>query len=98
MADPDNEVLASAATIYELAFKQRSGKLPGDPENLLAAIRRTRFRLLPMQPEHGLRAALLPGPHRDPWDRIIIAQAIVERLTVVTKDGVFGDYGVAVVW
>lgn len=98
MVDPDNDVLVSSASIYELAFKQRLGKLEGDPADLLPAIKQARFTLLPILPEHSLRAAKLPGPHRDPWDRILIAQAMEGRLTVATADPVFADYGVKVLW
>ena len=98
MSDPGNDILVSAVTLYELPLKQRAGKLPGDPEQLLPPLRRERFRLLPITPEPALRAALLPGPHRDPWDRLLMAQATADRLVVVTADPVFEDYEVAVLW
>lgn len=98
MADAGNEIVVSAVTLYEIPIKQRRGRAPGDPEMWLPALHRERFGLLPILPEHSLRAAMLPGPHRDPWDRILIAQAMVERLTVVTTDAVFADYGVKVLW
>ena len=85
-------------TLYELPLKQRAGKLPGDPEQLLPTSAVSGVRLLPITPEHALRAALLPGPHRDPWDRLLMAQATADRLVVVTADPVFEDYGVAVLW
>lgn len=51
-----------------------------------------------MSLQHALAAAALPGPHRDPWDRLMMAQAMVEDLTVVTTDPVFAGYGVSVLW
>jgi PIN domain nuclease of toxin-antitoxin system len=54
--------------------------------------------VIPLSLDHALAAAALPGPHRDPWDRIMMAQARTESLTVVTADRVFSDYGVPVLW
>jgi PIN domain nuclease of toxin-antitoxin system len=54
--------------------------------------------VLPISLDHALAAAILPGPHRDPWDRIMMAQALSGDLTVVTVDRVFADYGVPVLW
>jgi len=54
--------------------------------------------VLPISLRHAIAAAELPGPHRDPWDPIMIAQAQAESLTVVTIDHVFSDYGVPVLW
>jgi PIN domain nuclease of toxin-antitoxin system len=53
---------------------------------------------MPILLDHALSAAALPGPHRDPWDRIMIAQALAERCHMVTVDKVFSDYDVSVVW
>jgi PIN domain nuclease of toxin-antitoxin system len=53
---------------------------------------------LPLSLDHALAAAALPGPHRDPWDRIMMAQAVAEGLTVVTVDPRFAEYGVSVLW
>lgn len=96
--DPTNELLVSAASIYEITFKQRRGRLDGTADELLAALRAARVTLLPVEASHAAAAGGLPGPHRDPWDRILIAQAAVERLTMVTVDPVFADYGVPVIW
>jgi hypothetical protein len=53
---------------------------------------------LAVSPDHALAAASLPGPHRDPWDRIMMAQALAERLAVVTVGRQFSDYGIPVLW
>jgi PIN domain nuclease of toxin-antitoxin system len=99
IADPDNTVLASAATGYEIANKQRLGKLSGRlAQDLPSALREARIPVLGLSLEHTIAAGLLPGPHRDPWDRLIMAQALAEDLKVVTIDPVFGDYAVPVWW
>jgi PIN domain nuclease of toxin-antitoxin system len=98
IASPDNDILVSAANGYELAQLIRLGRVTGDIAGLQPAIRRTGFAVLALTLEHAMDAGRLPGPHRDPWDRLIIAQALSEQLTVVTADRVFRDYGVAVLW
>jgi PIN domain nuclease of toxin-antitoxin system len=99
IADADNIVFASAATGYEIANKQRLGKLSGKiAQDLPGALRQARIPVLDLSLEHTIAAGLLPGPHRDPWDRLIMAQAVVDGLTVVTVDPVFKDYGVPVWW
>ena len=66
--------------------------------NLPQYLRKQRFEVLPISVEHALAAGQLPGPHRDPFDRMLMAQAQIERASVVTVDPVFKDYGLAVVW
>ncbi len=90
---PDNEVLVSAASIWELAIKQASGKLAA-PENLIALCEKEGFHLLPIQPFHAERAGGLPPHHRDPFDRMLVAQAQAEGLTIVTADAALRRYGV----
>jgi PIN domain nuclease of toxin-antitoxin system len=95
------DVFVSAASAWEIATKHRLGKLPGvellanDP---MGCIAREGFLPLAVTVEQGARAGRLPGPHRDPFDRMLIAQAHAEGLAVVTGDGVFAGYGVQVVW
>ncbi len=101
IAEPGNEPIVSAASAWEIATKHRLGKLPeaGDvPVRLPFYLRRVRLGVLAVGLNHALRAGSLPGPHRDPFDRMLIAQAEVEGVPVVTVDRVFRDYGVAVVW
>lgn len=101
IADADNEALVSSASGWEIATKHRLGKLPeaGDVVGRLPSyLRRGRLEALPISIEHALMAGGLPGPHRDPFDRMLIAQARLEELTVVTRDRVFRDYGVPVLW
>lgn len=97
----DHRVLVSSASAWELTTKQRLGKLPeiGDiVETLPRHLRLERFEALPIGFEHALLAGQLPGPHRDPFDRMLIAQSRKENLHVVTCDAVFADYDVEVIW
>ena len=101
IAAPDQRVLVSAASAWELATKQRIGKLPeaGDIVTHLGLyLRKQRFEPLPIGVDHALAAGRLPGPHRDPFDRMLMAQAQIEGADMVTADPVFRDYGVPVVW
>ena len=95
------DVLVSAASVWEIATKFRLGRLPTAPDLLRDVhgyLARDRFTSLPVSVEHGLRAGLLPGPHRDPFDRMLAAQAQTENLTIVSKDDVFDHYGVRRIW
>lgn len=101
LLDEKNTVFVSAASAFEMATKHRIGKLPaaarllGDLPGYLAA---QAFEALPITLDHALRAGRLPGPHRDPFDRMLVAQAHAEGLAVVSGDAVFDVYGVARVW
>jgi PIN domain nuclease of toxin-antitoxin system len=97
IALPDNEPLVSAATVWEIAIKRALGKLTA-PEELLAAVRDGGFSWLPVLPEHAWAVGDLPRHHGDPFDRLLIAQARVEGLPVVTSDERFAEYGVTVRW
>lgn len=97
----DQRVWVSSASAWEIATKVRIGKLPeiGDvAEKLPAYLRRERFEALPISLDHALAAGTLPGPHKDPFDRMLIAQARIEKLRVVSIDSVFKQYGVPVLW
>jgi PIN domain nuclease of toxin-antitoxin system len=98
IASLENAVFVSACTDYEIAYKQKRGRLPTFPEILLDRVRRERIETLPISLKHTVSAAALPGPHRDPWDRIMMAQALAEDCHVVTVDSVFADYHVPVLW
>ena len=99
IAEPRNAVLASVVSGYEIAYKQRLGRLPAEiAEDLPKALRDARVRTQPLTLDHTIAAGQLPGPHRDPWDRLIIAQAMRDGFTLVTADPVFRDYGVPVCW
>ena len=101
IAEPEHDILVSAASAWEIATKYRIGKLPeaGDiVQRLPAYIRRARFTTLDISVEHALLAGNLPGPHRDPFDRMLMAQARLLNMPLVTTDPVFRDYGIQVIW
>ncbi len=97
IADPANTVAVSAATIYEIAFKARLGKLSvfSPPRESLPTLG---FHELPISLDHAERAAQLLLTHRDPWDRILAAQAIVEGMIVVTRDNEIAALGARTLW
>jgi len=101
MAETSNVLLVSAASAWEIATKVRLGRLPGAAE--LAAdfqgfMRREGFTTLDITADHGIRAGLLPGPHKDPFDRMLISQAQAENVPIVTNERAFESYGVRRVW
>ena len=99
IAEAANEVWASAVSGYELVNKQRLGKLqPPLAGELAMMIRRAALPVLAITLDHAVAAAALPGPHRDPWDRLLMAQAQLGQLTLVSVDGIFRDYGMATLW
>ena len=101
IGDEDNEVMVSAASAWEIATKHRLGKLP-DAEALAldipGAIAGQNFEELPITVEHAVRAGALPGPHRDPFDRMLIAQALSGNLVLVSIESLFDSYGVRRLW
>lgn len=101
IAAATNHVFVSSASAWELSTKYRIGKLPeiGDiVERLPFYIRKERFEVLPISLEHALYAGRLPGPHRDPFDRMLMAQSELDKLPLVTCDPIFGEYVVKIVW
>lgn len=99
IGDYANEILVSPASVYELEYKRPGdgelAKLPGD---LVTAAIRIGFRWLPISAAHANLAAQLPRLHKDPWDRILVAQAIVEGASLVTMDRALSAYDVTVLW
>ena len=93
IASPDNEVFVSAANIWELAIKREKGALPA-PYDLATLIEQRGFTPLPLSLFHAEQAASLPMHHRDPFDRMLIAQAQAEGLTLVTRDPHILRYGI----
>lgn len=99
--DADNDVFVSAATAWEITTKHRLGKLQAAAavaEDVAAAIAAQRFEGLPISVEDAARAGRLPGPHRDPFDRMLIAQALARDLTLVSIDTALDSYGVRRLW
>jgi PIN domain nuclease of toxin-antitoxin system len=100
ISDRDRAALVSSASAWEIATKYRLGRLPEARDvaaRLPHYLRRAGFTVLPISLDHALAAGALPGPHKDPFDRMLIAQAHLEDVPVVTTDPVFRDYGVPVI-
>jgi PIN domain nuclease of toxin-antitoxin system len=101
IADPETPVLVSAATVWELSLKHHQGKLPelaqaiGDLPGLLKA---DGFEPLPIGLAHGLRAGAYSQPHRDPFDRMLAAQAELERLVLLTADQQLSSFPCRTLW
>jgi PIN domain nuclease of toxin-antitoxin system len=96
-----NTSVVSAASAWEIATKVRLGRLPAAADliqNFVADLTRHRIQILFMSAEHGIRAGLLPGPHRDPFDRMLIAQALSEDVPIVSNDRALDGYGVKRLW
>jgi len=99
--DATNEVWLSPASYWELAIKMHLGKWQLKhpyPVFIDTVLNGYGFRVLPILPEHTARLVGLPNHHRDPFDRLLIAQAIVEGMSVVSADATFDSYGVSRLW
>jgi PIN domain nuclease of toxin-antitoxin system len=88
-----SEVFASAASIWEVSIKCALGKLEADPSEVLAAIEPAGFSHLPVAGEHAAEVVKLPRIHKDPFDRLLVAQARAEPMILLTDDDVLGGYG-----
>lgn len=97
MREPANDVFVSAVSGWEIAIKRARGRLrfPDVDRAMLAALRLSE---LPVTLAHAAEAGGLPAHHRDPFDRMLIAQGRVEELTIVSRDRVFTDYDVGLLW
>ncbi len=93
IADPANLVVVSAASAWEISIKRALGKLAA-PDDLEQQVQEGGFSPLPISIAHALAAGQLARHHEDPFDRMLIAQALAEGLTIVTRDKRFNDYGV----
>ena len=93
IADPANLVAVSAASAWEISIKKALGKLAA-PDDLEQQVQEGGFSPLPISIAHALAAGQLARHHEDPFDRMLIAQAFAEGLTIVTRDKRFNDYGV----
>ena len=97
----DNQCLFSDASLWEIAIKQSIGKLelvePFD-SRLTAALQRNAIETVPIEKSHIFGVARLPFHHRDPFDRLLIATALVENLPIVTDDSAYKAYGANLVW
>ena len=101
MRDPSHERLLSAVTVWELAIKASRGKLTLDeslPSFVSSQVERLVLILLPVSPEHAMATFSLPWHHRDPFDRMLVAQSLTEHVPLVTGDRQIARYGVEVIW
>jgi PIN domain nuclease of toxin-antitoxin system len=92
--DPDNDVVVSAVSAWEASIKVNSGRLTL-PMPIGEALAESRFAYLDITVDHAIAAGALPLHHKDPFDRMLIAQAQLESLTIVTRDRRFAPYDVA---
>jgi len=101
IGEAGNQIFVSAASAWEIATKVRIGKLPGAVEvadRFSEIIAEQAFGRLSITVEHARRAGLLPGDHRDPFDRMLIAQSQIERLTLVSNETLFDQFGCERLW
>ncbi len=96
----DNQLFISSASLWEISIKVGLGKLEllYPVEEMVAGYVRTGSILLPVLPGHAMAAGSLPWHHRDPFDRVLIIQARLEKLTIVSRDELFDPYEVTCIW
>src|ERR1700757_1878340 len=99
--DGPNDLIVSAVSAWEISTKARLGELPGGDElfvDLDLYLAQLRCEALPISLDHAVRAGRLPGEHRDPFDRMLIAQAQAENLAIISNDRIFDTYRVHRIW
>ena len=96
IANPDNEVLVSSVSLWEISIKAALGRIEVELDDLEAAIARNGFRPLPIGFRHALTAGRLRPVHRDPFDRMLVAQAMRLDAVIVSRDDTFAPYGLEV--
>ena len=99
--DSDNDIYVSVASAWEIAIKAGLGKLklPDTPKRFVPRqIAANNFLVLPINLDHGLAVQDLPLHHRDPFDRLLVTQSQIEKMPIVTDDGLIKRYGVKVLW
>lgn len=95
--DSSNQVFVSAVSVWEIEIKRKKGQLK-TPENLIQAIIDIPFSFLSITEHHAVKAASLTDYHKDPFDRLLIAQAMLEKMVIITSDTQFLKYGVAILF
>ena len=98
--EPATQVLVSAGSLWEIAIKHHLGKLraPKLVDDFQRELDAEGFVELPISAKHAIRAAQLPTNHRDPFDRVLIAQAELENVPIVSRDSKFDEYGISRIW
>jgi PIN domain nuclease of toxin-antitoxin system len=97
LSDATNQILLSAAIVWEVAVKRSLGKLAAPPD-FAAALLAGGAHALAVTIDHAAAVERLPWHHRDPFDRILVAQAEIEQATLVSRDETLAAYGVPVIW
>ena len=100
IADPSNQILVSAGSVWEIATKFRLGRLPEAAEfmtDVEAWIERTGFTELPVTAAHAAKAGAWLNDHRDPFDRMLAAQSVLENVALCTNDSAFSLFGIRVI-
>lgn len=97
IADPANDIFVSVVSLWEIVVKFRVGKISADIQEITKAIENEGFTLLEISPSHLLELAALPMHHKDPFDHLLIAQAITEDATFVSEDGHAPSYPVRLI-
>jgi PIN domain nuclease of toxin-antitoxin system len=97
LTDETNQVLLSAVVVWEVAIKRSLGKLDA-PDDLVSILLGAGAHPLPVTLDHATRVETLPWHHRDPFDRLLVAQALTEDAAIVSRDEPLSDYGVTIVW
>jgi PIN domain nuclease of toxin-antitoxin system len=101
IADADNEILVSPASYWDIAIKVSIGRylLTVPYETFITqSIDGNGFTILPIEPGHMAVLTAMPSHHRDPFDRLLVAQAQVEKVSVVSHDGILDQYGINQIW
>ncbi|MDQ2775691.1 MAG: type II toxin-antitoxin system VapC family toxin [Acidobacteriota bacterium] len=99
IANPETERILSAASVMEIAVKNATGKLQMPEPQMQQAVLDLRLTVVPFEPRHAYRLFSLPPHHRDPFDRMIIATALAEKLPLIGGDRLFQHYkGLTVIW
>lgn len=91
--DPDNEIFVSAASIWEIAIKTALGQIQVNPSLLVDSINGSGFHELPINSHHAIESGKLPPHHRDPFDRMLVAQSRIEPMHLLTHDRQLTIYG-----
>ncbi len=100
LKDENNEIFISTVSIWEMSIKKSIGKLtlPFELKHIVKVINNLNIRILDISSEHLIKIADLPFHHKDPFDRLIISQAIIENLSVISSDRNFDFYEIKNIW
>ena len=101
ISETGNEIVVSVASAWEMAIKVRNGRLPQMAEfvfDFTGNVKRERFTILDITADHAVRAGLLSGGHKDPFDRMFIAQSQAENIPLISNEKLFDGYGIRRLW